>query len=106
MTVGLKGTVALVTGASSGIGEAVAELLASEGAVVAIAARRKERLDALAGRIRDGGGVATVIEADVTDRASAQGVVAGTVAAHERLDIVINNAGLMLLGPIQDAPLE
>ena len=97
----LEGTVALVTGASSGIGEATARALAAHGAQVALAARRKDRLDALAGDI---GGLA--IEADVTDREQATGAVERTASELGRLDIVINNAGVMLLGPIVDAPVE
>jgi NADP-dependent 3-hydroxy acid dehydrogenase YdfG len=101
----LKGTVALVTGASSGIGEATAEALATAGAAVAIAARRRDRLDALAERI--GGGATTlVLEADVTDQAQAAETVDRTVRELGRLDILINNAGVMLLGPIVDAPVE
>ena len=97
----LQGTVALVTGASSGIGEATARALAAAGATVAAAARRKDRLDALAAEI---GGLA--IEADVTDRAQAQGRRRAHGDELGRLDIVINNAGVMLLGPIVDAPVE
>jgi len=102
----LSGTVALVTGASSGIGEATALALAEQGAAVAIAARRKDRIDALAARISDGGGTALAIEADVTSREQAQALVEETVAGLGRLDTLVNNAGLMLLGPIVDAPLE
>jgi NADP-dependent 3-hydroxy acid dehydrogenase YdfG len=101
MGLNLQGTVALVTGASSGIGEATARALAERGAQVAVVARRKDRLDALADDI---GGLA--IEADVTDREQAIGAVETTVKELERLDIVINNAGVMLLGPIVDAPVE
>ena len=97
----LDGTVALVTGASSGIGEATARYLARAGARVAIVARRKDRLDALAGEIG-----ALAIEADLTDRDEAIAAVARTVDELGRLDTVINNAGVMLLGPAQDAPLE
>ena len=97
----LDGTVALVTGASSGIGEATARALAAEGAKVALAARRKDRLDALAADI---GGLA--IEADVTDREQATGAVERTAGELGRLDIVVNNAGVMLLGDIVDAPVE
>jgi NADP-dependent 3-hydroxy acid dehydrogenase YdfG len=97
----LQDTVALVTGASSGIGEATARALAAQGATVAAAARRKDRLDALVGEI---GGLA--IEVDVTDREQAVGAVERTVEELGRLDIVINNAGVMLLGPIVDAPVE
>ncbi len=104
----LKGTVALVTGASSGIGEATAEALADAGAAVAIAARRRERLDALAERIGAKGGEAKalVLEADVTDENQANAAVDRTVGELGRLDILINNAGVMLLGPIVDAPIE
>jgi NADP-dependent 3-hydroxy acid dehydrogenase YdfG len=97
----LQGTVALVTGASSGIGEATARALAGRGATVAAAARRKDRLDALVTEI---GGLA--IEADVTDREQAQAVVERTASELGRIDIVINNAGVMLLGTIVDAPVE
>jgi NADP-dependent 3-hydroxy acid dehydrogenase YdfG len=102
----LDGTVALVTGASSGIGEATAFLLAELGAAVAVVARRKDRLDDLVGRIEDKGGRAVAFEVDVTDRTQAEAAVEQTVAALGRLDTVVNNAGVMLLGPIEDAPIE
>jgi NADP-dependent 3-hydroxy acid dehydrogenase YdfG len=102
----LSGTVALVTGASSGIGEATAVTLAQQGAAVAIAARRKDRLDDLARRIEAGGGRALVLEADITDPAQAQEAVQRTVSDLGRLDTLINNAGVMLLGPAVDAPLD
>jgi len=104
MTEPLSNTVALVTGASSGIGAATARELAKRGAAVAVAARRKDRLDALAEEIGQAGGTAEAIEADVTDQAQAKQLVADTVDRLGRLDIVINNAGVMLLGPIEDAP--
>jgi NADP-dependent 3-hydroxy acid dehydrogenase YdfG len=97
----LRDTVALVTGASSGIGEATARALAEQGATVALAARRKDRLDALAADI---GGLA--IETDITDRDQAVAAVERSAQELGRLDIVINNAGVMLLGPIVDAPVE
>ena len=106
MTLSLEGTVALVTGASSGIGEATAVALAEEGAAVALAARRRDRLEALAARITGNGGKALVIEADVTDRQQAQGAVETTVAELGRLDTLVNNAGVMLLGPLVGAPVE
>ena len=102
----LDGTVALVTGASSGIGAATARELARRGAAVAIAARRKERLDALAADIEDGGGSALPIETDVTDQAQVTRVIQAIVDRFGRLDVVVNNAGVMLLGPIEDAPTE
>jgi NADP-dependent 3-hydroxy acid dehydrogenase YdfG len=102
----LSGTVALVTGASSGIGEATAKRLAADGATVAVAARRLDRLEALVEEIADAGGKALAIEADVTDRAAAEALVERTVKDLGRLDTVVNNAGVMLLGPALEAPIE
>src|ERR1035437_3564100 len=104
MTPRLEGTVALVTGASSGIGEATAVALAAEGATVAVAARRRDRLEALAERIGDDSRV-LVLETDVTDESQARAMVERTVAEYGRLDTLVNNAGVMLLGPIVDAPV-
>jgi NADP-dependent 3-hydroxy acid dehydrogenase YdfG len=101
----LNGTVALVTGASSGIGAAAAAALAAQGAAVALAARRRDRLQSLAAGIRDQGGTALVLECDVTDEQQAAGAVQRTVAELGRLDTLINNAGVMLLGPVAGAPL-
>jgi NADP-dependent 3-hydroxy acid dehydrogenase YdfG len=102
----LTGTTALVTGASSGIGEATALSLAVEGAAVSLVARRGDRLEALAERIRGAGARALVVEADVTDRDAAIGAVERTAEEFGRLDTVVNNAGVMLLGPVEDAPVE
>ena len=102
----LQGTTALVTGASSGIGEATALALAAEGAAVAVVARRKDRLEDLAGRITGAGGRALVIEADVAEEEQAREAVAQTVRELGRLDTLINNAGVMLLGPMEHAPVE
>ena len=101
----LEGTVALVTGASSGIGQATAALLAANGATVAIAARRKDRLEALAGQIRKQGGTALALDCDITDQRQAVAAVERTVEELGRLDILVNNAGVMLLGPIEAAPV-
>jgi len=103
MTDRLDGTVALVTGASSGIGRATAVALASAGASVAVAARRGDRLRELADEID---GDVLVVEADVTDEAQARSMVQRTVDRFGRLDTLVNNAGVMLLGPIVDAPVE
>ncbi|MGO8872414.1 MAG: SDR family NAD(P)-dependent oxidoreductase [Acidimicrobiales bacterium] len=104
MTGRLDGTVALVTGASSGIGEATAVALAAEGAKLAIAARRRDRLERVVEKI--GNDDVLVVETDITDEAAARAVVADTVREFGRLDTVVNNAGVMLLGPIVDAPVE
>lgn len=102
----LTGTAALVTGASSGIGAATARQLAGLGASVALVARRRDRLEALASVIEKEGGTALVIEADLTDRAQAQAAVDRTVERFGQLDILVNNAGLMLLGPVVGADPE
>jgi NADP-dependent 3-hydroxy acid dehydrogenase YdfG len=101
----LDGTVALVTGASSGIGAASALSLAEQGAAVVIAARRKDRLDALATQIEGRGGTVAVFETDVTDQQQAADLIERTVAQCGRLDTLVNNAGVMLLGPAVGADL-
>ena len=102
----LEGAVALVTGASSGIGEATARALAARGARVALVARRTERIEKLAKEIAGRGHTALAIEADVTDQGQAIAAVERAVGDFGRLDILVNNAGVMLLGPIAGAPTE
>ena len=102
----LEGTVALVTGASSGIGEATALMLARAGAAVAIVARRRDRVEALAERIKAAGGTALVIEGDMVDEQQANDAVERTASELGRLDTLVNNAGVMLLGPAVGAPLD
>lgn len=102
----LEGTVALVTGASSGIGEATAVELAGHGARLVIVARRHDRLVELATRLEADGAEVAAVEADITDEAAARGAVEQAVARFGRLDVVVANAGVMLLGPIVDAPVQ
>ncbi len=99
----LDGKVAAVTGASSGIGEATALALVAEGASVALAARRSDRIEALAERIGAEGGTALAIETDVGDEDQANAFVARASDELGRLDILVNNAGVMLLGPVAGA---
>lgn len=102
----LNGAVALVTGASSGIGEATARSLAAQGAKVALVARRVDRIEKLAQEIAGRGHTALAIEGDVSDQEQAIDAVERTVSDFDRLDIIVNNAGVMLLGPVQGAPTE
>lgn len=106
MSSSLTGTTALVTGASSGIGSATARRLAELGATVAVVARRRDRLDALAAEIAQAGGSAIAVVADISVREEAEAAVQQIVERTGRLDIVVNNAGLMLLGPVVDADVE
>jgi NADP-dependent 3-hydroxy acid dehydrogenase YdfG len=96
----LDGKVAVVTGASSGIGEATAEALAAEGAAVVVAARREERLSSLVERIEGSGGRALAVSCDVTDEEQAQGLVQRAVEEYGRIDVLVNNAGVMLLSNV------
>jgi NADP-dependent 3-hydroxy acid dehydrogenase YdfG len=98
----LSGKVALVTGASSGIGEATALALAAEGAHVAITARRIRRLNDLADRIRQAGGDALPIEADVTDETQASAMVERVLREKGRLDLLLNVAGMGVAAPFQN----
>ncbi|MFE2719062.1 SDR family NAD(P)-dependent oxidoreductase [Streptomyces mirabilis] len=102
----LDGTVALVTGASSGIGHATAWELAREGASVALVGRREDRLTDLAAEITGAGGKALVVPADITTAQAAAEAVERTVEGLGRLDTLVNNAGLMLLGPAPSADLN
>jgi NADP-dependent 3-hydroxy acid dehydrogenase YdfG len=99
----LEGKKAVVTGASSGIGEGTVEALVSEGAAVSAGARRRDRLEALAERVD---GAVHVHEVDVTDEAAARSFIEDSAGAMDGLDILVNNAGVMLLGPVAGADVE
>ncbi|PWI15917.1 short-chain dehydrogenase [Streptomyces sp. Act143] len=98
----LAGRTAVVTGAASGIGEAVAVLLAAQGAQVAVLARRRDRLDAVVEKIRADGGQALAVVADVTDDGSVAAAVERIHAAYGAVDLVVNAAGVMLPNPVDD----
>ncbi len=98
----LKGKVALVTGASSGIGEATARALAGRGAAVALAARNEERLGFLVREISAAGGRALAVKTDVADKDSAKSAAERTVRKFGALDILVNNAGLGLSGRVAE----
>ena len=104
--VDLSGQVVAVTGASSGIGEATALACARAGAAVTLAARRTDRIERLAAQIGEQGGRAVAVEADVGEEQQARAFIERTQAEFGRLDVLVNNAGVMLLGPIAEAPIE
>ena len=106
MAQSLKGKVAIVTGASSGIGEATAKALAKEGAQVVAAARRMDRLAGLQKEIEKDGGTVVTVEADVQQEADCRKTVEEAEKKFGRVDILVNNAGVMLLGPIDGAITE
>jgi NADP-dependent 3-hydroxy acid dehydrogenase YdfG len=102
MSKGIEGKVVLITGGSTGIGAEVAQFLAVRGAKVAIAARRKDKLDDVVANIVAAGGAARSYALDVTDKKQVEAVVAGVVADFGRIDVVINNAGLMPIRPMAE----
>ncbi|MBC7452956.1 MAG: SDR family oxidoreductase [Massilia sp.] len=96
----IEGKVVVITGASSGLGEATARQLSQLGAVVVLGARRVERIDALAAALNADGAQALAVQTDVTDSAQVQRLVDAAVAAYGRIDVIINNAGLMPHSPL------
>ncbi|WP_454727302.1 MULTISPECIES: SDR family oxidoreductase [Cupriavidus] len=106
MSKGIEGKVVVITGASSGLGEATAQHLAAAGAWLVLAARRGDRLDALAARIRASGGRAETVVADVSRRADVEAVVRYAVASFGRVDVMINNAGLMAIAPLSEGKVD
>ncbi|TDD85869.1 SDR family oxidoreductase [Actinomadura rubrisoli] len=106
LTKPLSGRVAVVTGASSGIGESSAEHLAGLGARVAVLARRADRLDEIVSRIQKNGGTALAIAVDVTDAASVQAAADRVVSEMGDADLLFNNAGVMLPAPIEELAVD
>ena len=102
MNENIAGKVVVITGASSGLGEATARLLAREGATVALAARRADRIDTLAAEIDHAGGQAMAIATDVTEREQVKALVDAVVEQYGKVDVMLNNAGLMPLAPLED----
>ncbi len=106
MNTNIEGKVVVITGASSGLGEATARLLAEEGAVVVLGARRADRIQALAADLNDKGGKALAVQTDVTDRGQVEALVNAAVETYERVDVIINNAGLMPHSPLERLKVE
>jgi NADP-dependent 3-hydroxy acid dehydrogenase YdfG len=102
----LTGKVALVTGASSGIGEGIALGLAQAGAAVALCARRADRLTAMAAQIEAAGGRALVVAGDVVNAEFAASAVAQTIEHFGQLDILVNSAGIIQLSAVENADLD
>ena len=106
LTLDIAGKVVAITGASSGIGEATALRLAQHGAILVLGARRTDRLDAIAARIRDAGGDVLVHALDVTRREQVEGFVAAAIAQYGRIDALVNNAGVMPLSRMADLKID
>src|SRR5262245_41324264 len=102
----LRGQVVIVTGASAGIGEAVARMLAREGAIVVISARRADRLEELKREIEAAGGRALALAGDITSAQDRERLVRATMDAFGRIDGLVNNAGYGQRGPIELVPVE
>ncbi len=102
----IEDKVVLITGASSGIGEATARHLAASGAVVMVGARRTDKLDRLVGEIEAAGGKAKAMELDVTSRRQTEAFVQAAVEAFGRIDVIVNNAGVMPLSPMASLKVD
>ena len=103
---GIEGKVVVITGASSGLGEATARHLSAKGAALLLGARRLDRLERIAAELREAGGKVEVLAADVTRRADVQALVDQAVSTYVRVDVVINNAGFMAIAPMSEMKVD
>ena len=106
MTTNIDGKIIVITGASSGLGEAAARHLAAQGAKVVLGARRAERIEALAEEIRTAGGEALPVATDVTDRAQVANLIDTAVRDFGRVDVLVNNAGIMPLSALESLKVD
>jgi NADP-dependent 3-hydroxy acid dehydrogenase YdfG len=102
----IKNKVVIITGASSGLGEATARRLAKNGAKLMLAARREERLQDLVAEINNDGGTAKYQVTDVTDRSQVEALAKATKDAYGQIDVLVNNAGLMPLSPLAETKID
>ena len=106
MSNNISGKVVIITGASSGLGEATARHLAEKGARVVLAARRKEKLDALVAELVNAGGQAVAYQTDVTSQDDVKALIQGAIVTFGRLDVLVNNAGLMAIAPLSEGRVD
>src|SRR5262249_14492144 len=102
----IAGKVVVITGASSGVGESTARLLAANGAKIVLGARRKDRIEALVGAITAKGGYALGFKTEVTKRGDVEALVKGAVDKHGRVDAIVNNSGIMPIAPMAALKVE
>ena len=106
MSNNISGKVVIITGASSGLGEATARHLAEKGARVVLAARRKDKLDALVAELVNAGGQAVAYQTDVTSQDDVKALIQGAIDTFGRLDVLVNNAGLMAIAPLSEGRVD
>ena len=106
MSANIEGKVVVITGASSGLGETTARHLAARGAAVVLAARRADRLETIAAEIRAAGGKVEVVQTDVTRQDEVRALIESAVRAFGKVDVLVNNAGLMSIAPMSETKVE